>query len=110
VIAGPNIDKRQPDPNLCSLIVQARLWFGQLASGEAASIRAIGQLDGVHETEITRNLPLAFLASEIIETIQDGRQSEGLSMKKPQAPLSSAERLENPGHSAPKPRQDLRIS
>ena len=34
------------------LIAQARFWFEQLASGEAASVRAIAQRENIYETEV----------------------------------------------------------
>jgi len=81
VFAGPNKEQRQPDPRLCRLIAQARFWFEQLASGEAASVRAIAQRENIYETEVSRVLPLAFLAPRIIEAILDGSQAEELTVK-----------------------------
>ncbi|MAF96636.1 MAG: hypothetical protein CMM60_12905 [Rhodospirillaceae bacterium] len=81
IISGPGMEQRQPDPHLCYLIAQARNWFDQLASGEAASVRAIAQRENIYETEISRILPLAFLAPRIVEAIFDGRQPEELSLK-----------------------------
>lgn len=81
VIAGPDTEQRHPDPGLCRLIAQARLWFDQLASGKAASVRIIALRENIFETEVSRILPLAFLAPKIIETILDGQQSEELTVK-----------------------------
>ena len=78
VIASPGADNPKPDPQLCRLIARARLWFDQLSSGDLSSVRSIAQRDGVHETEVTRALPLAFLAPAIVEAVLDGRQPEGL--------------------------------
>ncbi|MFC4272785.1 hypothetical protein GQF03_09945 [Sneathiella chungangensis] len=72
---------RQPDPDLCRLIAQARHWFDQLASGEAGSVKEIAEREMVFDTEITRVLPLAFLAPAIIEDILNGRQPETLNVK-----------------------------
>ena len=81
VFAGPNKGQRQPNPVLCRLIAQARVWFDQLASGKAATVRAIAQHENIYETEVSRVLPLAFLAPRIIEAILGGRQAEELTVK-----------------------------
>ena len=81
MITGSGKKQRQPDPRLCHLIAQARFWFEQLASGEAASVRAIAQRENIYETEVSRVLRLAFLAPRIIEAILDGRQAEDLTVK-----------------------------
>ncbi|MEX1036590.1 MAG: recombinase family protein [Sneathiella sp.] len=79
IIAG-NTRARQPDPDLCRLIASGRYWFDQLASGEVKSVKEIAEREKVFDTEITRILPLAFLAPEIIEDILAGRQPEGLTV------------------------------
>jgi len=81
VIQGPNASY-SPDLKLCRLIAQARLLFDQLAAGEEANIRALSKKVGVHENEITRVLPLAFLAPQIIEDILDGRQPTNLTAQR----------------------------
>lgn len=72
---------RQPDPDLCRLIATARNWFDQLASGDAGSVKEIAECEEIFDTEITRILPLAFLAPSIIENILNGRQPETLTVK-----------------------------
>ncbi len=74
VIADPGKTQGQPDPQLCRLVARARLCFDQLASGEVPNVRAMAERDGLHESEISRILPLAFLAPDIVEAILDGRQ------------------------------------
>ncbi len=80
VITGNGEKQPNPDPRLCRLIAQAKLWFDQLASGDMPTVRAISQRDGVFETEVTRILPLAFLAPKIVDAILDGRQPENLTV------------------------------
>tara|TARA_R110002167_G_scaffold201021_2_gene404452 strand:- start:310 stop:570 length:261 start_codon:yes stop_codon:yes gene_type:complete len=63
------------------LIATARNWFDQLASGDAGSVKEIAEREKVFDTEITRILPLAFLAPSIIENILNGRQPETLTVK-----------------------------
>ena len=81
VIAGHSDQHRKPDPDLCQLIAQARFWFDQLVSGEAGSVKEIADREKVFDTEITRILPLAFLAPSIIEDILNGCQPETLNVK-----------------------------
>jgi len=89
VISG-RLNVRQPDPNLCRLIGEARYWFDLLASGKAASVQEIALREGVFVTEISRIIPLAFLAPVIVEDILQGRQPEpiNISFLKRAKPLS----------------------
>ena len=48
-------------------LANARVWVGQLASGEAASIDDIAAKAGLPASEISPTLPLAFLAPKIQE-------------------------------------------
>ena len=82
VITGPDREQCQPDSRLCRLIAQARYWFDQLASGKATSVRAIALQENIFETEVSRILPLAFLAPKIIEKILIGQKPEDLTVKK----------------------------
>ena len=74
VIADSGKTQGQPDPQLCRLVARARLCFDQLESGEIPNVRAIAERDGPHESDISRILPLAFLAPDIVEAILNGRQ------------------------------------
>ncbi len=74
MIADPGKTQGQPDPQLCRLVARARLGFDQLASGDVPNLRAMAKRDGLHESEISRILPLAFLAPDIVKAILDGRQ------------------------------------
>ena len=57
------------DPDLCRLIAQAHLWFDQLTSGEACTVRQIARREMLNEHEISRVLHLAFLSPRIVEDI-----------------------------------------
>ena len=74
MIADSGKTQGQPDPQLCRLVARARLCFDQLASGEIPSVRIMAEHNGSHESDISRILPLAFLAPDIVEAILDGRQ------------------------------------
>ena len=65
---------RVPDPNLCRLVAEAHVWFAKLASGEAKSVRDLAQKVSAEETVVSRALPLAFLAPDVVEAILAGRQ------------------------------------
>lgn len=65
---------QKSDPLLCQTIASARAWFEEIASGRVTSIRGLSRKIGTDETDITRALPLAFLAPDIVEAILDGRQ------------------------------------
>jgi hypothetical protein len=56
------------------MIGNARCWFDRLVSGEVTTIRDLAHRENLSETEITRVLPLAFLAPDIVEAILAGRQ------------------------------------
>ena len=59
---------------------QAKVWFDDLASGSALSIRALARREKVHERDISRVLQLAFLAPDIVEAILAGRHPQGVTV------------------------------
>ena len=63
-----------PDKNLIALVALAHDWFDQLATGKSASIQEIARRDRVDASDIGRNLQLAFLAPDIVESILAGHQ------------------------------------
>ena len=81
VIPGSAEPRGRPDPQLCDLIAQAHLWFEEIASGEAPSVRAIAKRHKIHETEVSRALPIAFLAPDIFAAILNGHQPVKLTAK-----------------------------
>lgn len=68
-------------PALVSTIARAHAWFAQLASGDAISINDIAHEQDVPASEISRLLPLAFLAPDIVEAIMAGRQPPELTAR-----------------------------
>ena len=66
--------EKRVDQGLCKLIANARFWFEALADGRVGSVRELAGHESVPETEITRILPLAFIAPHIVEAVLDGRQ------------------------------------
>ena len=68
-IANPTIDLK-----LVETIRNAHRWRDLLTSGNASSVDAIAELDNIPASEISRILPLAFLAPDITKSILTGNQ------------------------------------
>ncbi len=64
----------KPDEKLVELVVQAHRWFNDLKTRSNVGLRELGKRYGVDRGDISRILPLAFLAPDIVEAILDGRQ------------------------------------
>ena len=58
-----------PDDKLVALVARSHRWLDQLTSGAIASIREIAQAEGIDGGDVSRFLPLAFLAPEIVEAL-----------------------------------------
>ncbi len=70
------------DEGLISLIAKAHRWLEKLGSGEIVSITDLATQENLDRNEISRFLPLAFLAPDIIEAILAGTQPVDLTIKK----------------------------
>jgi len=70
------------DHILVATIARALAWFQELASGNKASINDIARDQGLAANEISRLLPLAFLAPDIVEAIMSGTQPMELTTKR----------------------------
>jgi len=66
------------DAALVKAVARGRLWFEELAAGRAGSIQAIADREGMTQRYVSRLLPLAFLAPELVEAILAGRQPADL--------------------------------
>ena len=64
---------KDPDPALVNAVASAHKWFAELKSGSARSIREIAERHGIDKGDVSRILPLAFLAPDIVEAILDGQ-------------------------------------
>lgn len=78
VISDGRAPPPRPDPNLTAMVARARDWFDKLATGEVSSARDLARRHSVDPGDVSRILPLAFLAPDIVECILDGRQPVGL--------------------------------
>ena len=102
IIVRPRHREAQPDGDqiLIRLIADTHLWFSQLSSGKARSVREIARLNKTSENDVSRFLPLAFLAPDIVEAIIAGEHPPDLSAER-------LKRLRSPPHSWAEQRQLL---
>ena len=100
VLDGPDNGARtaNPDPALINAVARAHRWFKDLARGRADSLCDIAKTEGVSDRYVSRLLPLAFLAPDIVEAILAGTQPLDLTAEKltkhTELPLSWAEQRE----------------
>jgi len=73
---------REPDDALIMLIARAHRWMHQLTEGGDPTITGLAEGDAEDRNEISRVLPLAFLAPDIIEAIVAGTQPVDLTAKR----------------------------
>jgi hypothetical protein len=70
---SPNVD-----PLLVDTLARAMNWLARLTSEKDITTAQLARQDGVDDGEISRVLPLAFLAPDIVEAIVQGRQPASL--------------------------------
>lgn len=66
-------DQRAPDPALINALARAESWKRRLLTGDAPTVEAIAQDEGVTAFYVGRVLRMAFLAPELKRDILDGR-------------------------------------
>ena len=69
------------DETLVKTITNAHRWMQQIQSGAATTVVEIAKTEALDDGEISRVLPLAFLAPDIVEAILDGRQPLNLTAR-----------------------------
>ena len=74
VLQGSDDKERNFDPKLAHLVAKAHVWFEQLKSGILASIEDVAAAEKVDAGDVSRTLPLAFLAPSIVQNMLTGRQ------------------------------------
>ena len=61
---------RSPDPALIALVAQANTWAEELNDGRATSVTNLASRHGVNKGDVSRVMPLAYLAPDIVNAIQ----------------------------------------
>ncbi len=74
VLGTPALPTSRPDPALANLLADAHHLMERLTTGEHSSLPELAIATGRSATEISRVLPLAFLAPDIVRSILDGSQ------------------------------------
>lgn len=69
-------------PNLIKLIARSMDWFEKLKCGETSSLEEIAKKERMSASDVSRYLPLAFLAPDIVASITKGRQPIELSVQR----------------------------
>ncbi|MBX3584405.1 MAG: recombinase family protein [Rhizobiaceae bacterium] len=65
---------RKPDDGLVEALAKAHMMLGMLTDGSARTIADVANETGIHVADVSRILPLAFLAPKITDAILRGRQ------------------------------------
>ncbi len=81
VIGGEQQRPPSVDQRLVDTIARAMNWTQRLTSGAAKTTAALAREVGIDDGEISRVLPLAFLAPDIVEAIVKGRQPVALTTR-----------------------------
>jgi site-specific DNA recombinase len=82
VIPGEGVTAARTDPALLRALVRGYQWFGELASGRAASTKQIADREGLSDSYVRHVVPLGLLAPAIVESICAGRQSVSLTAER----------------------------
>jgi hypothetical protein len=70
-----------PDHNLVALLRTAQRCLSLLRAGEQKCLEEVAQAISMPASEVSRILPLAFLAPDIVRSILDGDQPHALTAK-----------------------------
>jgi hypothetical protein len=82
VIPGEAVTATRTNPALLRALARGHRWFGELASGRAASTKQIADREGLSDSYVRHVVPLGLLAPAIVESICVGRQSLVLSAER----------------------------
>ncbi len=74
ILTGATSKPVEPDQALVNAVTSAHRWFAELASGEVRSVKELALRHDVDKGDVSRILPLAFLAPDIVDAILEGRQ------------------------------------
>ncbi|MFC4349198.1 recombinase family protein [Kordiimonas lipolytica] len=82
VIPGQKSESKPTDETLVKLVARAHCWFEDLKTGKVEKVRDIAEREQVHPADVSRILPLAFLAPDIVTAILHGEQPVDLTPQK----------------------------
>jgi DNA invertase Pin-like site-specific DNA recombinase len=82
LVIGEGEGARHAETPLARLVARAHLLRAALTSGAASDLDALAQREGMGRTYPIRVLRLAYLAPDVIEAIQAGREPDGLTVNK----------------------------
>ena len=82
VVGGDEEPVSKPDTALINLITKAHRWCDQITDGSTPSITELAVRENEDRNEISRYLPLAFLAPDIVEKVLMGIQPVDLTVEK----------------------------
>jgi site-specific DNA recombinase len=72
--------KSHPVPSLVRAMVRAHSWIDQIRKGEVPNQQAIAEQTGLDMRYVSRLMPLAFLAPDLMEAILEGKQAAHLTL------------------------------
>ena len=82
VLTGEAAPQSRGDQNLIRLVAKAHRWFEDLKSGQAKNISDIARREDMDVGDVSRALPLAFLAPDIVADIIKGDHPVDLTSEK----------------------------
>ena len=82
VLTGEAAPRSRGDKNLIRLVAKAHRWFEDLKSGQAKNISDIARREEMDVGDVSRALPLAFLAPDIVADIIKGDHPVDLTSEK----------------------------
>ena len=75
-------DASRPIANLIGLVARSADWFEKLKLGKMSSLEEIAKQEGMSASDVSRYLPLAFLAPDIVTAIVEGHQPIELTVQR----------------------------
>lgn len=82
IIGGQLENPPNPDRNLIDVVCRSFEWQQTLLSGSDSSIEKLAETASIDASDVTRFLPLAYLAPDIVEAILEGTQPIELTVER----------------------------